>query len=374
SGPASARPGPASPWRRRAGPGRPSLRWRKRAGAAARRGPGRRGSGRRAGAWVPDLSPRAGRLWPLFSPLGRLLLPTSKAGDFLMADKSGDRLIKPPEEFAKKARVGSLDKYRALYDRSISDPDGFWNEQAERITWFKKWNKTSSFDFNTAKIEWFAGGKLNASVNCLDRHLTGPRRDKPALVWEGDSPEESRTLTYADVHRETCKFANALKKVGVKKGDRVTIYLPMVPELPIAMLACARIGAIHSVVFGGFSAESLKNRIQDCGSDIVVTADGGYRGGRIVPLKQTTDDALKECPGVKTVIMLKRTGKEVPFTQGRDRWWHDLTKEASAECAPEQMDAEDPLFILYTSGSTGKPKGVLHTTGGYMVYAAMTHE
>ena len=231
-----------------------------------------------------------------------------------MADKSGDRLIKPPEEFAKKARVGSLDKYRALYDRSISDPDGFWNEQAERITWFKKWNKTSSFDFNTAKIEWFAGGKLNASVNCLDRHLTGPRRDKPALVWEGDSPEESRTLTYADVHRETCKFANALKKVGVKKGDRVTIYLPMVPELPIAMLACARIGAIHSVVFGGFSAESLKNRIQDCGSDIVITADGGYRGGRIVPLKQTTDDALKECPGVKTVMTYRFSKDLVAMT------------------------------------------------------------
>jgi acetyl-CoA synthetase len=291
-----------------------------------------------------------------------------------MADKGGERIINVPEQFAKKARIGSIDKYRALYDRSISDPDAFWNEQAERITWSKKWNKVSKYDFNTARIEWFIGGKLNASVNCLDRHLSGPRRDKPALVWGGDSPEESRTLTYADVHRETCKFANALKKMGVKKGDRVTIYLPMVPELPIAMLACARIGAIHSVVFGGFSAESLKNRIQDCNSEVVITADGGYRGGRIVPLKQTTDDALKECPGVKSVVMLKRTGKEVPFTQGRDRWWHDLTRDASAECEPEQMDAEDPLFILYTSGSTGKPKGVMHTTGGYLLFASLTHE
>jgi len=194
-----------------------------------------------------------------------------------MAD-NGERIIKVPEQFAKKSRIGSIDKYRALYDRSISDPDGFWSEQAERITWSRKWKTTSKFDFHTAKIEWFIGGKLNASVNCLDRHIQGPRRDKPALVWEGDSPEESRSLSYLDVYKETCKFANALKKLGVKKGDRVTIYLPMVPELPIAMLACARIGAIHSVVFGGFSAESLKNRILDCGSDIVITADGGYRG------------------------------------------------------------------------------------------------
>ena len=291
-----------------------------------------------------------------------------------MAEKSGERFIYPPPEFSKKARIKSLDQYRALYDRSISNSDGFWAEQAERITWFKKWDKVSKWDFNTAKIEWFIGGKLNASVNCLDRHLTGPRRNKAALVWEGDSPEESRTLTYADVHRETCRFANALRKLGVKKGDRVTIYLPMVPELPIAMLACARIGAIHSVVFGGFSAESLKNRILDCKSDIVITADGGYRGGRIVPLKQTTDEALKECPDVRTVVVLKRTGKDVGFVAGRDKWWHDVVRGLPLECEPEQMDAEDPLFILYTSGSTGKPKGVLHTTGGYMVFGSLTHE
>ncbi|MGZ6143853.1 MAG: acetate--CoA ligase, partial [Myxococcales bacterium] len=286
----------------------------------------------------------------------------------------GDRLVKVPEQFAKQARIGSIDKYRALYDRSLSDPDRFWAEQAERISWFKKWDKVSQWDFNDAKIGYFLGGKLNASYNCLDRHLGGPRKNKAALIWEGDSPEESRTLTYQDVYRETCKFANGLRKLGVKKGDRVTIYLPMVPELAISMLACARIGAIHSVVFGGFSAESLKNRILDCKSDVVITADGGYRGGRIVPLKVTTDDALKECPEVKTVVVLKRTGKDVPFSEGRDRWWHDIVRGVPAECEPEKMDAEDPLFILYTSGSTGKPKGVMHTTGGYMVYTSLTHE
>ncbi len=291
-----------------------------------------------------------------------------------MADTSAATVVKVPEQFAKQAHIGSIDKYRALYDRSISNPDAFWGEQAERITWSKKWSTVSKFDFQTAKIEWFSGGKLNASVNCLDRQIAGPRRNKAALVWEGDSPEESRTLTYYDVYRETCRFANGLKKLGVKKGDRVTIYLPMVPELPIAMLACARIGAIHSVVFGGFSSESLRNRIQDCNSEVVITADGGYRGGRIVPLKLTTDDALKDCPGVKSVVVLKRTGKDVPIVQGRDRWWHDLVRDVPLECEPAQMDAEDPLFILYTSGSTGKPKGVLHTTGGYMVYTALTHE
>ncbi len=202
-----------------------------------------------------------------------------------MADSGGERLIKVPSQFAHTARIGSLEKYRWMYERSLADPDQFWAEQAERITWFKKWDRVSKWDFNEAKIEWFLGGKLNVSVNCLDRHLHGPRKNKAALIWEGDSPEESRTLTYQDVYRETCRFANALRKLGVKKGDRVTIYLPMVPELAIAMLACSRIGAIHSVVFGGFSAESLKNRIQDCGSDLVITADGGYRGGRVVPLK-----------------------------------------------------------------------------------------
>jgi len=288
--------------------------------------------------------------------------------------KAGERIIPVPPAFAQKSRVKSLDQYRALYDRSISDPDGFWAEQAERITWFKKWDKVSRCDFHTARIEWFIGGKTNVSVNCLDRHVASPRKTKAALIWEGDSPDESRVLTYQDLHREVQKFANVLKKQGVKKGDRVTIYMPMVPELPIAMLACARIGAIHSVVFGGFSAESLRNRILDCESPIVITADGGFRAGRLIPLKQTTDTAIAGIPFVRKVIVLRRTGKDIPWTDGRDAWWHDLMKGAPADCPPEQMDAEDPLFILYTSGSTGKPKGVLHTTAGYLVYASLTHE
>src|SRR5437762_2272772 len=253
-----------------------------------------------------------------------------------------ETILPPPESFAKSARFGEMKKYRALYDRSISDTDGFWAEQAERITWFKKWDKVSRWDFHTAKIEWFVGGKTNVSVNCLDRHVASPRKTKAALIWEGDSPDESRVLTYQDLHREVQKFANVLKKQGVKKGDRVTIYMPMVPELPIAMLACARIGAIHSVVFGGFSAESLRNRILDCESPIVITADGGYRAGRLIPLKQTTDDALKDCPDVKTVVVLKRTGKDVSFLSGRDKWWHDVVRGLPLECEPEQMDAEDP--------------------------------
>jgi acetyl-CoA synthetase len=285
-----------------------------------------------------------------------------------------ERIVQVPEQFAKHSRIGSMEKYRSMYERSIKEPDAFWAEQAERLDWKQRWSQVSKFDFKKAEIAWFLGGKLNVSANCLDRHLKGPRKDKIAILWEGDSPDESRKLTYAELHAEVCKFANALKGIGVKKGDRVTIYLPMIPELAIAMLACARIGAIHSVVFGGFSAESLKNRIIDCNSEVVITADGGYRGGKIVPLKQTTDEALKDCPGVKSVVVLKRTGKDVPHTAGRDLDWHELTKKAPAECAPEVMDAEDPLFILYTSGSTGKPKGVLHTTAGYLLYAALTHE
>jgi acetyl-CoA synthetase len=288
--------------------------------------------------------------------------------------QAGESIIPVPSEFAEKARIKSLDRYRALYDRSLSDPDGFWAEQAERITWFKRWDKVSRWDFHAAKIEWFIGGKTNVSFNCLDRHVASPRKTKAALIWEGDSPEESRVLTYQDLHREVQKFANVLKKQGVKKGDRVTIYMPMVPELPIAMLACARIGAVHSVVFGGFSAESLRNRIIDCESSIVITADGGYRAGRLIPLKQTTDTAIAEIPFVRKVIVYRRTGKDIPWNDGRDSWWHDLMKGAPADCPAEPIDAEDPLFILYTSGSTGKPKGVLHTTAGYLLYAALTHE
>jgi acetyl-CoA synthetase len=288
--------------------------------------------------------------------------------------EGGERLVPVPEEFAARARVKSLAEYKALHARSLAEPDAFWAEQAERLQWSRKWTTVSRFDFDKAEIAFFEGGRLNASVNCLDRHLNGPRKNKAALVWEGDSPEESRVLTYADLHRETCKFANVLKSNGVKKGDRVTLYMPMVPEAAIAMLACARIGAVHSVVFGGFSPESLKNRIQDCNSEIVITADGGYRAGRLIPLKQTTDTALLECPFVKKVIVLRRTGREVGWVTGRDVWWHTQMSNASPDCPPEEMDAEDPLFILYTSGSTGKPKGVLHTTGGYLLYAALTHE
>ncbi|HXN56566.1 MAG TPA: acetate--CoA ligase [Myxococcales bacterium] len=286
----------------------------------------------------------------------------------------GERLFPSPKEFSEKARIKDLDQYRALYRRSLSDPDAFWAEQAGRLTWIKKWSKVSRWSFDTAQIAFYEGGKLNASVQCLDRHLGTARQNKAALIWEGDSPDESRTLTYRDLHREVCRFASVLKKNGVKKGDRVTIYLPMVPELPIAMLACARIGAVHSVVFGGFSPDSLKNRILDCDSRVVITADGGMRGGRVVPLKANTDAALKDCPDVKCCIVLRRTRKEINWVSGRDRWWHDEVQQAPARCAPEEMDAEDPLFILYTSGSTGKPKGVMHTTGGYMVWASLTHE
>ena len=288
--------------------------------------------------------------------------------------EGGERLVPVPAEFAAKARVQSLARYKELHARSLAEPDAFWAEQAGRLQWSRKWDRVSRYDFDKAEIAFFEGGRLNASVNCLDRHINGPRKNKAALVWEGDSPEESRVLTYADVHRETCKFANVLKANGVKKGDRVTLYMPMVPEAAIAMLACARIGAVHSVVFGGFSPESLKNRIQDCNSEIVITADGGYRAGRLIPLKQTTDAALLECPFVKRVIVLRRTGREVGWVTGRDVWWHTQMSNASAVCPPEEMEAEDPLFILYTSGSTGKPKGVLHTTGGYLLYAALTHE
>ena len=282
-----------------------------------------------------------------------------------------ETIVAPPEQFAKAARFGELKKYRALYDRSLSDTDGFWAEQAERISWFKKWDKVSRWDFNTAKIEWFIGGKLNASYNCLDRHLGGPRKTKAAIIWEGDSPDESRTLTYQDLHREVCRFANGLKSLGVKKGDRVTIYLPMIPEAAVAMLACARIGAPHSVVFGGFSPDSLRDRINDSQSKVVITADGGWRRGSVVALKTSTDEALAQTPSVEKVVVVKRTGYGVPVAAGRDVWWDDVVKDQPATCDAEPVDSEDLLYLLYTSGSTGKPKGIVHTTGGYMtgVYA-----
>ncbi len=278
--------------------------------------------------------------------------------------------------FSAGARVQSMDQYQQLYERSIKDSDGYWSEQAKRLHWFEPFQQVSRWDFNTAKIEWFLGGKTNASYNCLDRHLAGPRKNKAALIWEGDSPEESRVFTYQQLHRQVCRFANVLKLNGVKKGDRVTIYLPMIPELPISMLACARIGAIHNVIFGGFSPESIKGRIEDCGSKLVITADEGLRGGRKVPLKANMDKALESIPFVDKVIVVRRTGAEIGWTDGRDHWWRtQMTRDdVKDQCPAEPMDSEDPLFVLYTSGSTGKPKGVMHTTAGYLVFASLTHE
>jgi len=279
----------------------------------------------------------------------------------------------PTPEFSANAYVKSMEEYEAMYKRSIEDPDGFWAEMAEQnLTWYKKWNKVLDYDFHKPYIKWFEGGKLNASYNCLDRHLDGPRKDKVALIWEADGGE-SKTFTYQELHDEVNKFANVLKKKGVGKGDRVSLYLPMIPELAIAMLACARIGAIHTIVFGGFSSNALRDRIQDAEAKLIVTADNGLRGSRIVPLKKNSDAALEECPSIEAQIIVKRAG-ECDMKEGRDTWWHEEMAAADVQgfCEPEQMDAEDPLFILYTSGSTGKPKGVLHTTGGYLLYTNVT--
>jgi acetyl-CoA synthetase len=280
-----------------------------------------------------------------------------------------------PAQFAATANV-TAQQYDAMYQRSIQDPDGFWAEQAEHyVTWFKKWDKVSDWSFaaDNLHIKWFEGGQLNVAYNCLDRHLDS-RGDQVALIWEADDPNVDKKITYRELHAEVCKFGNVLKARGVKKGDRVCIYLPMIPEAAVAMLACARIGAVHSVVFGGFSPESLKDRILDSDCRVVITSDEGVRGGRHVPLKNNADKALLECPNVHSVITVKHTGGKVNWHEGKDCWYHELMAEASSDCPPEPMDAEDPLFILYTSGSTGKPKGVLHTTGGYLVFAAMTHK
>lgn len=278
-----------------------------------------------------------------------------------------------PESWKKSAWINN-ETYLEMYERSVKDPEGFWSEHAKRIDWFEPWKTVKDSDFQgDIRIRWFEGGKLNACYNCLDRHLD-KRGDQVAIIWEGDDPSVDKTFTYRQLYEEVCRFANVLKAQGVKKGDRVTIYLPMIPELAIAMLACARIGAIHSVVFGGFSPDSLADRIQDCDARIVITSDEGLRGGRKIPLKANTDEALDKCPEVDRVIVVRHTGGDVNMVAGRDLYWHELMKDAPAECPPETMDAEDPLFILYTSGSTGKPKGVLHTTGGYMVYTSLTHQ
>jgi acetyl-CoA synthetase len=288
---------------------------------------------------------------------------------------SEEKLVYEPSDAVKmKASIRRMEEYRELYQRSIKDPEKFWGELAEQLNWYKKWNKVLEWDFDKPEVKWFAGGKLNASYNCLDRHLNTWRSNKVALIWQGEPLEENRFFTYQQLHYHVCKFANVLKKLGVKKGDRVSIYLPMIPELPIAMLACARIGAIHSVVFGGFSSDALRDRINDCESQILITADGYYRNGRIVQNKINADEALKDCPGVEKVIVVKRLGIDVPFMKERDVWWHEeMAKEdIKLFCEPALMDAEDILFILYTSGSTGKPKGVIHTTGGYLLFVQQT--
>jgi acetyl-CoA synthetase len=276
-------------------------------------------------------------------------------------------------EVAAKAHVTAA-RYQDMVERAARDPNGFWAEQSQRIAWMKAPSKIKNTSFaGNVSIKWFEDGTLNASASCLDRHLT-TRGDQTAIIWESDDPAVSKHVTYRELHEQVCRLANAMKGLGVKQGDRVTIYLPMVPEAAVAMLACARIGAVHSVVFGGFSPDSLANRIQDCSSEILITADEGRRGGRRVPLKANADEALKSCPGVKSVIVVKVTGGDVTMQAGRDHDYATLCAKASTDCPPVAMNAEDPLFILYTSGSTGKPKGVLHTTGGYMVWASFTHE
>ncbi|ADD28064.1 acetate--CoA ligase [Meiothermus ruber] len=279
-----------------------------------------------------------------------------------------ERVFQPSEDFRQAARIRRLEDYEALYRESLQEPEKFWSRVASELHWFKPWDKV--LEWNPPNAKWFIGGQLNLSYNCLDRHLA-TRGNKAAIIFEGE-PGDSRILTYQQLHREVSKFANVLKGLGVRKGDRVTIYLPMIPEAAIAMLACVRIGAVHSVVFGGFSASALADRINDAQAKVLITADGGWRRGNVVPLKVNSDEALADAKSVEQVVVVRRTGHEVPMERGRDHWYHELMASASPDCPPEPMDAEDPLFILYTSGSTGKPKGVLHTTGGYSVYTYLT--
>ncbi len=278
-----------------------------------------------------------------------------------------------PEAFKQSAHINA-EQYREMYARSVSDPDGFWAEQANTfLDWDQPWDSVCQADLHKGEISWFGGAKLNVSVNCIDRHLA-TRGEQTAIIWEGDDPSEDKHISYSSLHQSVCQLANVLKARGVKKGDRVCIYMPMIPEATYAMLACARIGAVHSVVFGGFSPDALKDRILNSDCQTVITADQGLRGGKAVPLKSNADIALESCPNVHTCLVVKRTGGDVAWSEGRDIWYHEHVDKASAECEPESMDAEDPLFILYTSGSTGKPKGVLHTTAGYLLQAAMTHK
>jgi acetyl-CoA synthetase len=279
------------------------------------------------------------------------------------------RKFTPPAEFSKKAHIKSLAEYKKIHRESVRNPQKFWANAAKQLHWFRHWKKV--LEWKEPFANWFAGGKTNLSYNCLDRHVNSWRRNKVALIWEGE-PGDVRNIPYASLHRQVCQFANVLKSLGVKKGDRVIIYMPLIPEAVFAMLACTRIGAVHSVIFGGFSSEAVKDRIHDSGATTVITADGGFRRGQPIGLKLNVDKALTDCPGVKNVIVVQRTKQEVHMEPGRDHWWHELSQNAGYECEAEPLDSEHPLFILYTSGSTGKPKGILHTTGGYMVGAYLT--
>ena len=285
-----------------------------------------------------------------------------------------DDLYKPSNKIVENAHINKL-KYEEMYKESISNPIKFWGEHGKRIDWIKNYKKVRDFSYDQKNlyIKWFEDGTLNASYNCIDRHLKN-NGNKTAIIWEGDNPGEQKSITYNELYKNVCKFANVLKKLGAKKGDRITIYMPMIPEAAYAMLACTRIGAIHSVVFGGFSPEALAGRIEDCNSNLIITADEGIRGGKTIPLKQNTDEALKKASSCKKCLVIKRTNGDINWVNNRDFWYHELFEEVAETCEPEEMNAEDPMFILYTSGSTGKPKGVMHTTGGYMVYTSITHE
>jgi acetyl-CoA synthetase len=296
-------------------------------------------------------------------------MTSEHGGESITSVLNESRVFPPPPEFARAAHVSSLEQYDALWNRAKDDPEGFWGEMAGAIDWIQPWSKV--LDWKPPFAKWFVGGKLNVSANCIDRHCQGPRKNKAAIIWEGE-PGERRVLRYQDLQREVSQFANVLKGLGVKKGDVVALYMPMIPELAIALLACARIGAPHTVIFGGFSAEALAGRIQDCQAKVLVTADGGYRRGKIVPLKEHADGAAAACPSLTSVVVHRRTGHTINMTPGRDHWWHELADGVSSVCPPEPLDSEHPLFILYTSGSTGKPKGILHTTGGYLVGTALT--
>ena len=288
---------------------------------------------------------------------------------------SKNKVFKPSGDWIKKSHVDSLEKYEKIYHDSVSNPDEFWGTIADRLKWYKKWDSVSDVDYKKADIKWFLNGKLNVSYNCLDRHVEEGNGDKTAIIWEGNDPAEDKKYSYSELLIEVKKFANVLKSNGVIKGDRVCLYMQMIPELAIAMLACCRIGAVHSVVFGAFSADSLRDRINDSSCKILITQDTGVRGTKDnIPMKANADKALLETPSISSVLVVKRTGVDVAMTEGRDLWWHEQISSASNKCDPEEMDAEEPLFILYTSGSTGKPKGVLHTSGGYLVYASYTHE